>query len=156
MSSLCYDRSEFYERFVYPTLATETPVVLTGNTAFVYGGISVTGSLTPDVLTDNKLLDGIIIWDRVHYCYTPNLDYTNYVTPLGGLENVFVCSRERAIVESIKSNFDYILLDWFCDGLNRYQHYGFFNYELLCEVAEFYEISKEDIDFWLEDTANYN
>ena len=130
--------------------------VLTGDSALNYCGISVTGNFLPDLMTENEIAGGFRIAGRCNYHYVPNIDYENYVTPLPEVPLILIPTRERAIAENIKYDLAFIDEGYFCDALERYQHSSLFNYELLLEVAEHFGVPKEKIDYWLEESSDFN
>lgn len=147
---------QMYLGYVLPKLSEHRTIILTGNFALIFLGYSVTWETTPDVLTDRYELNGIRMYRRVNYCYTPNLDKEHYVTKLKGFDKVYLPTAERVFVECIKSDLEFIDEGYFCDALERYMHSSNFDHDKLYEVADFFGVERSKIDYWLEEASDYN
>lgn len=131
--------------------------VLTGDSAFVYCGLSVSGIYHPDLLTVNPAFtQQLRLPGYCTYCPVPVLDTEHYVTTMKDAPLVLVPTPERAIVENIKYNLDFIDEGYFCDAVCRYQEGSAFNYNLLMEVADFFQVPRDKVDYWLQETEGFN
>lgn len=146
--------ADYYISSVLPVVA-DKEIVLTGDYALKYTGCSVTIATPPDVLTDVKELGGTCVHMLVNYHYTPFIEYDKYIDRYL-IPMVKLPIRERVFVECIKSDLDYIDEGVFQDSLERYQHSHLFNEPLLKEVAEFFEVDYKKVEYWLNESADYN
>lgn len=147
---------DFYIQEIYPNIDKKNPIVFTGDTAMVLNGYSVSGIYIPDVLTDAIELKGLRLAGYVNYCYVPEVGVKHYVKHFMDNEMILLPIPERAIVENIKYKLEFVDEGYFCDALDRYQHSNSMNYELLKEVANHFNVSMEQIDYWLEESSDYN
>lgn len=130
--------------------------ILTGDSAFVYNGISVSGIYYPDLLTNGDL-GYMQIHGRVSYCFVQyEINYRDYVSPMKDAPNILVPTPERAIVENIKTNLEFIDEGYFVDSLERFTWEKRYSYDKLIEVAEFFCVEKDIIDYWLEECEGFN
>lgn len=129
--------------------------VLCGTLALMNAGVSVERGSFPHLLHLNKAGDKLVLYGVVGYFYSEDLKLDKYCKLLEGT-TVYVPTVERALVECIKHNMKFVDEGVFCDSLERYQHDGNFNYDLLLEVANEFSVSKEDIDYWLSETEDFN
>lgn len=151
---MCSDK-DYYLKEIIPNISKEV-IVLTGDCSLMFNGVSISGSYMPYVLVDDNYLRNMHIYNIVYYCYVDFIDTTHYVTPLYGNPLILVSSIERTIVEVIKYKLEFVEPGSFCDSLERYQHSDKYNRELLEEVATYFKVSMADIDYWLEESIDYN
>lgn len=104
-----------------------------------------------DIFTKYKELDNLYL-SVVSYHYNPNIDYTNFVKPLKSNNNLLVPSMERAIIECIKF-INTVSEGSLIEALKNYQ-LRYKNYDKLYIMADFYQVSKEDLDHWLYEAEN--
>lgn len=141
---------------VLSTLSEKKKVVLTGAFAMLVVGEAAILDTTVDVLTDIPCLKGCYLKYLVNYCYVDKINYVDYVTPSIELPNVLVPTIERSIIESIKTELEYIDEGVFCDTLERYTRGSDFNYDLLCEVGRCFGVGKDLIDYWIREVESFN
>lgn len=148
---------DYYISHIYPKISKDT-IVFTGNCGLVWAGYSVSGIYIPDVLTNIPELKDMRLAGYVNYCYTTTpVDTEHYVKPFRDNPLVLVPTIERAIVENIKYDLEFIDEGYFCDSFERYQHTKeYFNYNLLMEVADFFKVDRAKVDYWLEESSDYN
>lgn len=124
--------------------------VLTGNSSFSYNGLSLTGYYRPELLTNMKFLDGLNLGRSVWYCYIPTpVDTENYVRPLPEVPNILIPTIERAIVENIKYDLEFIDEGSFYDSLEMYD----LNMELLIGVANHFKVPMSKIEPYLKEAS---
>lgn len=104
-----------------------------------------------DIFTKYKELDNLYL-SVISYHYNPNIDYTNFVKPLKSNNNLLVPSMERAIIECIKF-IDTVSEGSLIEVLKDYQLW-YKNYDKLYAMAAFYQVSKEDLDYWIYEAEN--
>lgn len=104
-----------------------------------------------DIFTKYKELDNLYLC-VISYHYNPNIDYTNFVKSLKSNNNLLVPSMERAIIECIK--FIYTVSEGsLIEALKDYQ-LRYKSYDKLYEMADFYQVSKEELDYWIYEAEN--
>ena len=124
--------------------------VLCGQCALARNGLTTQNSVILDVFTEHSELDGLDLHVMVYY-YNPSIDYEHWVTPSPTNPLLLLPSPERAIVEYVKNE------KWCDEGtlieaLKTYElRKTITNLPLLYEVAEFFKVPKETIDYWLNE-----
>lgn len=146
---------QYYLTEIIPRLDKKR-YVMTGISSMCYNGISTDDIYMPELITECKDIDGIMISDIVSYYWVEKFDYDNYVTPLDGFENIKVPSKERSIIENIKHDFRFVDLGYFLESLERYYSGRSYNRKLLQEVANHFEVDMSVVDYWLKECENYN
>ena len=141
----------YYMKEVIPYIR-KGDVLLTGDSALVYSGMSIWEEYTPDVLTTVIELKGLSLYGLINYCYTTEIDYINYVIRY---DKLLVPTKERAIVENIKLNLEYVDEGHFVESLSRYIHSPEYNYPLLTEVAKHFNVPMETVDYWIGEAEDY-
>lgn len=128
--------------------------MLVGDLALVMNGYSVSSDSYPRLLSvfTTKVFK---IYGVVDYYPTDCLKEDKYCNRLEDT-TVYLPTIERTLVECIKYEFMFIDEGVFCDSLERYQNGNDFNYELLLEVGIEFGVDKISIDFWLEETIDFN
>lgn len=132
-----------YDRYV------EQLSVICGQCALARCGLINSNWIHLDLWTRYKELDGI---DSaiIKYFYNPAIDYTYEVFPEQSNPNLLLPSKERAIVEYImceKWRDEGILIE----ALQAYvRDYGNHLAQLFV-VAEFFSLSEEELDYWLNE-----
>lgn len=143
-----FDRDYFITK-ILPNISNST-LVLTGESAFVYNGLSLSGYYKPAVLTNKEFLKGVNLEGLVRYCYIPEqIDITHYVKPLEEVPKILVPTIERAIVENIKYDLEFIDEGSFYDSLEMYD----LNMELLTEVANHFKVPMSKIEPYLKEAS---
>ncbi len=151
--SSVYDGVDFYNKL------TPIPYVLYGELAFIELGVSVTFSSFPYLIVYSEIMKGDITIGRI-VSYINDKDFSlAYCTKVEDKNlktEVYMPTIERAFVDCIR--LDMVCMDEgsFCDSLERYQNGGNFDYNLLIEVANYFGITKNTIDYWLEETSDFN
>ena len=124
--------------------------VLTGINALVHNGISTSFETNLEILTDDVNLKG-----ATGYCYVEELDLINYLQENPIVDQVYVPTAERALIELIKHNLRYIDEGFFLEGMDMYVTSDKFNYNLLIEVANHFKVSKGAVDYWIKESEDY-
>ena len=138
---------DYFIKCILPNIS-DNKLVLTGESAFVYNGLSVSGYYKPAVLTNKEFLKGVNLEGLVRYCYISEpIDTTHYVKPLEEVPKILVPTIERAIVENIKYDLEFIDEGSFYDSLEMYD----LNMELLTEVANHFNVSIDKIKSHLKE-----
>ena len=151
MGKYKWESKEYYKYEIITKLSEGYIVVLTGESAMVYSGLSKTLNYMPDVLTDIYALRNLRMAGLVNYCYEENIDYVNYLNPMEGNSRVLIPTKERAIIENIKHDLEFIEEGSFLDSLLGYVESPFYNRELLEEVAKHFNVSMEKVDKLVEE-----
>ena len=125
-------------------------VVLTGINALVHNGVSTSFETSLEILTDDVRLKGV-----AGYCYVEELDLINFLQEKPTVDQVYVPTVERALIELIKHNLRYIDDGFFLEGMNMYVTSDKFNYNLLIEVANHFKVSKGAVDYWIKESEDY-
>ena len=125
--------------------------VLTGINALVHNGISTSFETNLEILTDDVRLKG-----TAGYCYVEELDLINFLQEKPIVDQVYVPTAERALIELIKHNLRYIDEGFFLEGMNMYVTSNKFNYDLLTKVASHFNVSKDLIDYWIKESKDYD
>lgn len=131
----------------YDNLVTEKRV-LCGPCALARAGLCTYSTVLLFLETPYKEIDGICA-ACITYWYYPNIDYEYELTP--NIENPLILqpSKERALVEFImrgKAADEGILIE----ALQSYLLW-FRNDEKLYKCAEHFGVSKETIDYWIQE-----
>lgn len=131
--------------------------VLTGDSALYYNGASVTINFTPFVLSDMfKGIQVVRLRGYVHYCYiNEKPDTENYVTPYENCPNILIPTYERAFIECIKYNMEFCDEGNFCDSLCRYLTFAHGDYSKLYGVADFYNVPRSEVDYWIKESEDF-
>lgn len=122
--------------------------VVCGGCALNRAGLIYYNSEHLDLMTCYEELDGCCL-SRLTYYYYPVIDTEHWVHPLKSNPLLLQPTRERAIVE-------YILNKKWCDegllieALKNYLD-QFRNDEELYEVADFFGLSRETLDYWINE-----
>lgn len=124
------------------------PSILCNSCALARNGLIAQTGIHLDLfsqLKDAEALDA----GFVTYYYNENIDYDNYVTPMKTNSNLLLPTRERALVE-------YLLLEKWCDEgtlIEALKTYKLLEgvYDRLYEVADFYKLPRETLDYWIHE-----
>jgi hypothetical protein len=154
---MVYDKEKrFYIENVFPKL-DDKKYVMTGDSAMTWNGMSVMGKYTPDLITEYKEINGLRIAGLVNYFYADDVNYVDYLTPLKEYPNILIPTRERAIVENVKLDLRACDEGYFLDTLERYVNYReTYNRTLLEEVAYVLKVPMEKVDYWIEESRDFN
>lgn len=152
-----------YDRLYYDGLMKEISddvpdklIVMCGDCAMSYNGLSVSGIFIPDLILDMKELDGLRLAGYVNYYYIDNIDYTHYVKPHYSIPRILVPTQERSIIETIKYDLRFSSEMYFCDSLSRYLNGNDYNKELLEEVANHFGVPMSKVEYWIKESIDYN
>lgn len=145
----------FYETNVTPHLG-KGPYVLTGLSALVYSGLSSWEDFMPNVLHKDSQLPNVTLFGLVSYLYDPNLDTTHYCRPLAFAPMVYCPTRERALVENIKFNLVNVDEGAFVESMLSYVKYYSEDLDKLKEVAEFFQVPYNKVEYWIEEALDYD
>lgn len=138
------EKSNFYWADRYVT----KPSVICGQCALARNSLTTQNTVHLDLFTILPEIDGVGA-SIVTYIYRNPIDYDNYVAPMDTNENLLLPTKERAIVE-------YILVERWCDegtlieALKTYLEWEE-NREKLYEVADFYGLPRETLDYWIHE-----
>lgn len=125
--------------------------VITGACAFARLGLVHGNPYHLDLQTAFPELDNLntIIFA---YHYNPNIDFSYQLCPSSTNNLLLLPSRERAIVEVL------LHLDWCDEGIliEALRSYidQFWNEEKLFAVADYFGLSREILNYWLEEARN--
>lgn len=128
----------------------EYPHVICGQCAVARNGLTTQNYTHLDLFTEYEALDHLNL-AIVMYYYNPSIDTEHWVKPMFTNPNLLLPSPERAIVEYMKNE------KWCDEGtlIEALQGYEFrediCNLPLLYEVAEFFDVPKETMDYWLNE-----
>ncbi len=129
--------------------------VIVGKIALVVNAMSTGLPSNICVATKNEWLDGFDLF-RLRYKYIEDLDIENFLFPINGNAKLFIPTAERAIVDALRYP-DTLLEEYtlqaivdYCDMLHKNE-----DISMLYEVAEFYGISKSEMDSHIEDARDY-
>jgi len=137
--------------YPYDKNVRDEVVVLCCECALSRSGVGMQTGQVVDRFTRFETLDNLDLV-VMHFVYNPNIDFTNYVTPMENNPLILLPTPERAIVESI------IYLDYCDEGelILAIQMYIDWkkNIDLLYEVAEFFKLKKETLDYWIKEARD--
>lgn len=124
--------------------------VICNHCALVRNGLIYANAAHLDLFTKHKELDKISTLAFTYY-YNPDIDYEFEVRPSKSNPLLLLPTAERAIAECIKyiDNVDEGLL---IEALKSYLD-NFWN-DRLYQICEHFGISRETIDWWLEEARN--
>lgn len=128
----------------------EHSYVICGQCAIARNGLTSQNSTHLDLFTEYETLDRLNLVILCYY-YNPSIDTEHWVKPMFTNPKLLLPSPERAIVEYIKNE------KWCDEGtlIEALKTYEFrddiCNLPLLYKVAEFFEVPKETIDYWLNE-----
>ena len=125
--------------------------VLTGINALVHNGISTSFETNLEILTDDVNLKG-----ATGYCCVEELDLINFLQEKPIVDQVYVPTAERALIELIKHNLRFIDEGFFLEGMDMYVTSNKFNYNLLVKVASHFNVGKDLVDYWIKESENYD
>lgn len=135
--------------FVAPRIDNGKPLVVAGLTAFQYSGLTPLSPVELCVYMDYPNLHGLFLPGRVHYLYQNHIDMTYCVHKHVHCEYLYIPSKERAIVETIKFGMDGINEGDFLEALDRYFNSpGLYNYKLLHDALKHFEVSSDQLNYW--------
>jgi len=140
-----------YNDYIILDKEIKTPVVICGNCSLARNGLTYYSGKHLDLFTKYRGLNNLNL-AVITYYYNPNIDYTNFVKPLKSNNNLLVPSMERAIIECIKF-IDTVSEGSLIEALKNYQ-LRYKNYDKLYPMADFYQVSKEDLDHWIYEAEN--
>ncbi len=105
------------------------------------------------LLTDKEQLDRLQL-ATCEYIYYPNLDRVHYVEPSAVNPGLLIPTRERAIVDYIKLLEEYGDEGILIESLQSYLYNFSKDLPKLYEVADFFQLSRDSLDYWLEEARN--
>lgn len=127
--------------------------VVTLSTAANRVGLCHFNSWFLELATDNVELDGIKL-PMCRYVYYPNLDRLHYLVPSVNNPKLFIPTKERTIVDYVKLNDRYGDEGILIESLQSYLHDYGKDLTKLYEVASFYNLPKEQLDYWINEAKN--
>lgn len=125
--------------------------VIAGELALYETGLGVNKPDTLEVLTSHSEFKHVYISGRIYYHYVQHVDFDNYVKPHPNHPNILVPTQERALVDIILTKFDYTDEGAFCVALEQYCNNHNYELDALYEVADFYFVTRETIDYWVSE-----
>ena len=132
-------------------IKNESKGVLTGINALVHNGISTSFETNLEILTGDVKLK-----ETTGYCYVEELDLINFLQQRPIVDQVYVPTAERALIELIKHNLRFIDEGFFLEGMDMYVTSNKFNYNLLMKVASHFNVSKDLVDYWIKESKDYD
>lgn len=130
----------------------KTKVVICGDCSLARNGLTYYPGGHLDLFTKYENLNKLDLCIITYY-YNPKIDYTHFLTPMETNENILLPSPERAIVECIKF-IDNVQEDILIEALLNYKLF-YNSYDKLYEVGKFFDVSKNDIDYWIGEAEDY-
>lgn len=133
--------------FIYDKEVSKTKV-LCGICALSRNGLTTHNPTVLDMFTDIPELDGVSV-TIAKYFYKSPIDTEHFVTPMETNPMLLLPTPERAIVEYIQNE------KWCDEGvlIEALKTYEFrddiCSLSLLYEVAEFFGLSKDILDYWI-------
>lgn len=131
------------------TLTTEGFYILAGDDALYHAGLTNQPVDTPMCWTEYEDIPSGIFAVFVYYYFNPSGKDTKYATPMKTNSFAYEPIKERAIVETIKFQ------EYFNEGIliEALQSYlgGAPNMDLLYEVADYFGVPRDDVDYWLNE-----
>lgn len=127
--------------------------VLCCEAALANNGLTYFDPNYPIVFTEYELLNGKSFGYSKHI-YNNNIDYDNYVRVCSNTDKILIPTKERAIVESIKFK-DYCDEGILIEAIKNYLG-SFKNFVELYKVAQFYNVDKYEIDYWIKEAEEYD
>ena len=130
-------------------LTTEGIYVLAGDDALYHAGLTNQPVNTPMCWTTYEEIPNGTFAVFTYYYYNPAGKDTRYSKPMQINSYAYEPIKERAIVETIKFR------EYFNEGIliEALQNYieGSPNMPLLYEVADYFGVLREDVDYWLNE-----
>ena len=125
----------------------QKPTVVCNACAMGRAGLSNCITWKLDLWTSYESLHKADIGLAVYY-YKENIDYDNYLIPDKDNPFILVPTKERAIVEAIIDDMldEGILIE----SIQNYLQF-FCNMDLLYEVADFYKLDRDTLEYWLQE-----
>lgn len=140
-----------YNDYILIDKEIKTKVVICGNCSLARNGLTYYPGKHLDLFTKYKELDNLNL-SVITYYYNPNIDYTNFVTPMETNVNILLPSPERAIIECIKF-IDIVQEDILIEAIQNYKLF-YKSYDKLYEMANFYNLPKKELDYWIYESEN--
>ena len=140
-----------YDDYIIIDKEIKTPVVICGNCSLARNGLTYYSGKHLDLFTKYKELHNLNL-AVITYYYNPNIDYTNFVRPMETNPNILLPSPERAIIECIKF-IDFVSEDILLEAIQNYKLW-YKSYDKLYPMADFYQVSKKDLDHWIYEAEN--
>lgn len=127
----------------------EMECVLAGETALFRSGLTYAQSYTLDVWTNYEDIPNGLFAVFVRYYQNPLAKDFKYTIESTTNSRIHEPTKERAIVETIKFH------DYFNEGIliEALQNYiaGNPDMALVYEVADYFKVSRDDIDYWFNE-----
>lgn len=131
------------------TLTTEGSYVLAGDDALYHAGLTNQPVDTPMCWTEYEEIPNGIFAVFAYYYFNPFGKDTKYAIPMQTNILAYKPTKERAIVETVKFH------EYFNEGvlIEALQSYiaGTPNMTLIYEVADYFKVSRDDIDYWFNE-----
>lgn len=138
--------------YLYDVVVTDKRV-LCGPSCLCRCGLISWNSDTLDLMTDWKEFNRFSMC-YIHFYYYETIDTEHYVWNNSPNPLVLQPTKERAIVDYINglNNFDEGLL---IEGLKSYIDSKDKDIDKLYEVADFYKLQRETVDYWIKEAEEY-
>lgn len=124
--------------------------IVTLNTSVARNGLTYLAAAYLNLATDKKELSNIKT-NSFRFIYYPDLDRLHYLVPSKNNPDLLIPTKERAIVDYIKLQDEYgdegILIESIQSYLRDYEE----DLPKLYEVADFFKLSREELDYWLNE-----
>lgn len=124
--------------------------VLTLSTAANRVGLCYFNSWFLQIAVNSQELDNIEL-PMCQYIYYPNLDREHYLNPSKSNPNLLIPTQERALVDYIKLEEEYGDEGILIESLQSYLAQHSDNLEKLYEVADFFKLPREELEYWLKE-----
>lgn len=128
--------------------------IIMGTNALVINCLSTAIETILIVATKEEWLGGLDL-GPMQYKYIPDIDDKNFLNPINDNEKLFIPTSERAIIDAIRYP-DFVRDEYtlqaivdYCDMRYKTDH------SKLYEVAAFYGIGKEEMDYRIEDARDF-
>ena len=134
----------------YDTIVGEQmECVLAGPTALYRAGLTSQQTVVLDIWTSYEDIPNGLFAVFVRYYYNPMGKDIQYTVCGKAHKNIHEPTKERALVETIKFH------DYFNEGIliEALQNYirNVEDFSLLYEVAEYFSVSRDDVDYWINE-----
>lgn len=127
--------------------------VLAGANALHMCGLYDGGFACVEVYTEEKIIAGLQIRSTIRYHYVEDEGVDVFTEPLRDFPNIYVPIPERALVDCIRYDMEFVDEGAFCESMDLYNRSPrFSNYEYLLYVAGYYGVDKKTIDYWIDES----
>lgn len=123
--------------------------ILTQNSALNYAGLIYWYPNCIDVLTNYNELNNVTFYLTTYY-YKPAMNNKHYTRPSKDNPNLLIPTRERALVDYMLYQDEYGDEGLLIEALQNYLE-QFKDMDKLYEVADFYKLPRETVDYWIKE-----